>query len=209
MASPVCYATEAHFLAGAPSPPSSAAPQPAGLVHSLSLSPTHSFSKPPVSSLTLIPGLGVEGDSHLGAEIQHLSRRAARPLPENLRQVHLISREFLEGLVVKGEGGDGGGGKGRGVRPGDLGENITTTGIDLESLTRGTILRFASPSSTPSDSDARIKITGLRNPCHQIEKFGKGLLAQCTVREGGRVVQRKAGVMGVVLSGEEVEKGMG
>lgn len=157
----------------------------------------------------------MEGDSHLGAEIQHLSRRAARPLPENLRQVHLISREFLEGLVVRGEGGEDGGvgeeGKkgGRGARPGDLGENITTTGIDLESLTRGTILRFASPSSPPSDSDARIKITGLRNPCHQIEKFGKGLLAQCTVREGGRVVQRKAGVMGVVLSGGEVERGMG
>lgn len=212
MASPVCYASEAHFLGGAPGPPSSTPPQPSGVVHSLSLSPTHSFSKPLTESITLIPGLGVEGDCHLGAEIQHLSRRAARPLPENLRQVHLISREFLEGLVVKGErgeSGEDGGGKGRRVRPGDLGENITTTGIDLESLTRGTILRFASPSSPPSDSDARIRITGLRNPCHQIEKFGKGLLAQCTVREGGKVVQRKAGIMGVVLSGGKVERGMG
>ena len=99
--------------------------------------------------------------------------------------------------------------KGRAVKPGDLGENITTTGLDLESLTRGTILRFASPSSPPSDSDARIRITGLRNPCHQIEKFGKGLLAQCTVRQGGKVVARKAGVMGVVLTRGTVDVGMG
>lgn len=142
-----------------------------------------------------------------------------RPLPENLRQVHLISGEFLGGLVVReregegerdGNGGeDGEGKKGRAVKPGDLGENITTTGLDLESLTRGTILRFASPSSPPSDSDARIRITGLRNPCHQIEKFGKGLLAQCTVRQGGKVVARKVGVMGVVLTRGTVDVGMG
>ncbi|OBT66877.1 hypothetical protein VE03_04267 [Pseudogymnoascus sp. 23342-1-I1] len=232
MASPVCYASESYFLAGAPLPPSttttpvpsSTLPQPAGTVHTTSLSPTHAFSKPLTEGITLIPGLGVEGDCHLGADIQHLSRRGVRPLPENLRQVHVISREFLEGLVVRGEEGidRGGGGEGegeeeeeggkkgkRGVKPGDLGENITTTGLDLESLTRGTILRFASPSSPPSDSDARIRITGLRNPCLQIEKFGKGLLAQCTVRERGRVVRRKAGVMGVVLSGGRVEGGMG
>lgn len=220
MASPVCYASESYFLAGAPPPSSTTStPPPAGLVNSLSLSPTHAFSKPLTDSLVLIPGLGVEGDCHLGAEIQHLSRRGVRPLPENLRQVHLISGEFLEGLVVReegekgedGEDGDGGEGreKGRKVRPGDLGENITTTGIDLESLPRNTILRFGTPSSPPLSSDARIRITGLRNPCHQIEKFGKGLLAQCTVREGGRVVERKAGVMGVVLTGGVVEAGMG
>ncbi|OBT72582.1 hypothetical protein VF21_08142 [Pseudogymnoascus sp. 05NY08] len=215
MASPVCYASESYFLAGAPLPPSTSisstpapsssstpAAAPAGTILSLSLSPTHAFSKPPISRLVLIPGLGVEGDCHLGADIQHLSRRAVRPLPENLRQVHLISGEFLEGLEVRGEEG------GRKVKPGDLGENITTRGLDLEGLTRGTILRFSS-SPTPSEGDARISITGLRNPCHQIERFGKGLLAQCTVREGGRVVQRKAGVMGVVLAGGVVERGMG
>lgn len=109
-------------------------------------------------------------------------------------------------MVVRGGEGEG---EGRKVRPGDLGENITTVGIDLEGLSRGTVLRFAHYSSAPSTGDARIGITGLRNPCHQIEKFGKGLLAQCTVREGGRVVERKAGVMGVVVSGGVVEKGMG
>ncbi|KFZ06589.1 hypothetical protein V501_07266, partial [Pseudogymnoascus sp. VKM F-4519 (FW-2642)] len=180
MASPVCYASESHFLAGAPAPPPH---KPAGTITSLSLSPTHAFSKPPISRLVLIPGLGVEGDCHLGADIQHLSRMTVRPLPENLRQVHLMSGEFLEGLVVRGEEGKAGeemGGAEEGkrrVKPGDLGENITTTGIDLESLTRGAILRFSS-SPTAADGDARIKITGLRNPCHQIERFGKGLLAQ-------------------------------
>ncbi|KFY56402.1 hypothetical protein V497_06294 [Pseudogymnoascus sp. VKM F-4516 (FW-969)] len=221
MASPVCYASESYFLAGAPPPSATTAPTPAGTVLTTSLSPTHAFSKTLVSGLTLIPGLGVEGDCHLGAEVQHLSRRGVRPLPENLRQVHLISSEFLGGLVVKpkeGERGERDGkegeeGKGDGrkwVKPGDLGENITTSGIDLEALTRGTILRFASPtSSTPSPGDARIRITGLRNPCHQIEKFGKGLLAQCTVREKGVVVERKAGIMGVVVAGGRVEEGMG
>ncbi|OBT38791.1 hypothetical protein VE00_10926 [Pseudogymnoascus sp. WSF 3629] len=222
MASPVCYASESYFLGGAPLPPSttsftspSSLPVPAGTILSLSLSPTHTFSKPPLPRLTLIPGLGVEGDCHLGADIQHLSRRAVRPLPENLRQVHLMSGEFLEGLVIREMGEEGkageeegeGGRKRRKVKPGDLGENITTTGIDLEGLSRGTILRFSS-SPTASDGDARIRITGLRNPCHQIEKFGKGLLGQCTVREGGVVVQRKAGVMGVVLTGGVVERGM-
>ncbi|OBT91659.1 hypothetical protein VE01_10343 [Pseudogymnoascus verrucosus] len=176
MASPVCYASESYFLGGAPAPPH----KPAGTITSLSLSPTHAFSKPPISRLVLIPGLGVEGDCHLGADIQHLSRMTVRPLPENLRQVHLMSGEFLEGLVVRGEEGKAGEGEGkRRVKPGDLGENITTSGLDLEGLTRGTILRFSS-SPTASDGDATIKITGLRNPCHQIERFGKGLLGQCT-----------------------------
>ncbi|KFY18859.1 hypothetical protein V493_08292, partial [Pseudogymnoascus sp. VKM F-4281 (FW-2241)] len=196
MASPVCYANESHFLgdapAPAPPPPASASasaststtpPQPAGTVHALSLSRTHSFSKPATDAITLIPGLGVEGDCHLGAEVQHLSRRGVRPLPENLRQVHVISNEFLEGLVVRGSEGGRGGEEGenqrRVIKPGDLGENITTTGLALESLPLGTILRFVPPSSsTPAPGDPRIRITGLRNPCAQIEKFGRGLLAQ-------------------------------
>ena len=108
MASPVCYASESYFLAGAStSPPSqSSLSQPAGTVQTTSLSPTHTFSKPLTTSLTLIPGLGVEGDCHLGAEIQHLSRMKVRPLPENLRQVHLISGEFLGGLVVREREGE-------------------------------------------------------------------------------------------------------
>lgn len=81
--------------------------------------------------------------------------------------------------------------KGFHVAPGVLGENITTQGIDLLALPEDTILRFP--------SGAEIQITGLRNPCPQIENFEKGLLSQVLDRDEQGNVVRKAGIMGIVL----------
>ncbi|KAG0129624.1 pyruvate kinase-like protein [Tuber indicum] len=170
-------------------------------VHSVSLWPTHSFSKRPVASITLVQGYGVSGDSHAGATIQHLSRQRTNPSAPNLRQVHFISREFLSTLSRDGEDP---------VNPGDLGENITTSDIDVLRLGRGDRLRFVKDGVEGEEGTVVVEITGLRNPCPQIERFRKGLQEKCVVRqkEGGRIVHRKAGVMGVVVLGGEVEAGM-
>jgi MOSC domain-containing protein YiiM len=115
--------------------------------------------------------------------------------------VHFISREFLSTLSRDSE---------EPVNPGDLGENITTSDIDVLRLGRGDRLRFVKDGVEGEEGTVVVEITGLRNPCPQIERFRKGLQEKCVVRqkEGGRIVQRKAGVMGVVLLGGEVEAGM-
>ena len=119
----------------------------------------HRFSKQPCQRLTLLAGLGVEGDAHAGRTVQHLSRIARDPGQPNLRQVHLIHAELFDELATKGFA----------VAPGQLGENITTRGIDLLGLSAGTRLRLG--------AEAVIEITGLRNPCVQIDSLAKGLMA--------------------------------
>ncbi|KAA0961971.1 MOSC domain-containing protein [Microbacterium sp. ANT_H45B] len=155
-------------------------------VVSVSSDDEHRFTKPRRAAITLVAGLGVEGDAHFGATVQHLSRVRRDPTQPNLRQVHLIHRELLDEVDAD-------------VSPGELGENITTEGIDLLALTRGTLLRLG--------ADAVVEVTGLRNPCLQIDRFESGLLKQVVGTDAqGRAV-RKAGVMGVVRAGGVVTPG--
>jgi MOSC domain-containing protein YiiM len=152
-------------------------------------SPRHRFSKPPALQITLITGLGVLGDAHAGATVKHRSRVAKDPAAPNLRQVHLIQVELFEELARKGFS----------VAPGDLGENITTRGIDLLGLAENTLLRIG-PAAV-------VRITGLRNPCSQIDKFQRGLMAATLGRDATGGIVRKAGVTGVVMAGGEVTPG--
>lgn len=146
----------------------------------------HRFSKPTRNSITLVAGLGVEGDSHFGSTVQHLSRKRRDPTQPNLRQVHLIHGELFDEVDAD-------------VHPGELGENITTAGVDLLGLARGTILRIG--------AEAVVEVTGLRNPCRQIDRFEPGLLKQVVGTDvEGRTV-RKAGVMAVVVDGGVVRPG--
>jgi len=167
-------------------------------VLSVSLSKSHNFSKEPASTITLLEGLGVEGDCHAGTTVQHRSRLHIKPPPANLRQVHLIQYETLKQYDLK---------------PSDIGENITTQGIDLLSLSKGTKLHFL-PAGSSRDTQAAgphpvVTITGLRNPCPQIEKFRKGLQEMFIVRDTRRnIVARKAGIMSVVEIGGKVDRGM-
>jgi MOSC domain-containing protein YiiM len=151
------------------------------IVVAVSRSSAHSFSKPNHPSIRLAPGLGVEGDAHLGTTVQHLSRIATDPTQPNLRQVHLIHAELFDELRSGGFA----------VGPGDMGENITTRGIDLLNLPVGTVLRLG--------ESAVIEVTGLRNPCMQIEDFQPGLLAA--------VRGPKTGIMSIVLAAGEVHPG--
>jgi hypothetical protein len=146
-------------------------------------SPTHSFVKPARLSITLLPGLGVQGDAHCGEKIRHRSRVARDPSQPNLRQVHLLQGELLGELASKGFS----------VAPGQIGENITTAGIDLLRLPRGTRLHVG--------RDAVVELTGLRNPCAQLDRFRSGLMAAVLDRDAEGRLLRKAGVMGVVMSG--------
>ncbi len=169
--------------------PISGASPPPGRVVAVSLSATHSFSKPNVPVIRLLAGLGVEGDAHLGETVRHRSRVAVDPSQPNLRQVHLIAVELLGMLQAAAHA----------VAPGALGENVTTQGIDLLALPAGSRLQLG--------ETAVVEVTGLRNPCAQIEHFQPGLLAQVLGRDGeGRLV-RKAGIMGVVLAGGPVRAG--
>lgn len=160
-----------------------------GHAESLHLSSTHGFSKSSTSELELIAGIGVAGDAHAGAQVQHRSRVAADPTQPNLRQVHLMHRELFDEVCEAGFD----------VAPGDLGENITTVGIDLLGLPTGALLSIG--------SDAVVAVTGLRNPCGQIESFQTGLLAQVRPRNPAGELARLAGVMAVVVRGGVVRQG--
>ncbi len=149
----------------------------------------HRFGKPGVEEIELIAGIGVAGDAHAGVTVQHLSRIAADPTQPNLRQVHLIHAELHD--EVRGHGFE--------VAPGQLGENITTRGIDLLSLPRGTVLRLG--------PQAAVEVTGLRNPCPQIDRFSDGLLKQMVYRDGDGKLVRRAGIMSIVLAGGPVRPG--
>lgn len=160
-----------------------------GRVEAVSLSPEHTFSKTPQPEVCLLAGLGVEGDAHAGRTVKHRSRVAQNPDQPNLRQVHLIHAELLEELA----------GQGFTVRPGDLGENVLTRGVDLLSLPTGTRLHLGGA--------AVVEVTGLRNPCGQIDAFQPGLLAAVLGRDERGGLIRKAGVMGVVVSEGVVRPG--
>jgi MOSC domain-containing protein YiiM len=160
-----------------------------GKVVAVARDSVHRFSKKLVSEIRIIDGLGVEGDAHLGGTVKHRSRVAIDPAQPNLRQVHLIHSELFEEV----------GAKGFNVHPADLGENITTVGIDLLALPRGTILRIG--------DGVELEVTGLRNPCHQINDFQPGLLSAVLSKgEQGEVV-RKSGIMAVVKTGGMVKAG--
>jgi MOSC domain-containing protein YiiM len=155
-------------------------------VVSVSRDSEHRFSKPVVDEIVLVAGLGVEGDAHAGTTVQHRSRVARDPSQPNLRQVHLVHAELFDEV----------GGDGFAVAPGELGENVTTRGVDLLGLPRGTVLRLG--------PDAVVEVTGLRNPCVQIDGLEAGLMRQLVTRDDDGQVVRKAGVMAVVLAGGRV-----
>ncbi|MGL4727285.1 MAG: MOSC domain-containing protein [Bosea sp. (in: a-proteobacteria)] len=159
-----------------------------GYVAGVCASVAHGFSKQPAATIRLIAGEGVEGDAHRGVMVKHRSRVAADPTQPNLRQVHLIPAELFDDVDEQGFA----------IGIGDLGENITTEEIDLLDLPKGTILAIG---------EARIEITGLRNPCAQIDAFRKGLLAAVLDKAPDGTLIRKAGIMGIVLAGGEISPG--
>lgn len=163
--------------------------EPAAKVVAVARDEGHNFSKPLCKAILLIAGRGVEGDAHCGTRVKHRSRVAVDPSQPNLRQVHLIAVELIEELRKAGFA----------LGPGQLGENITTRDLDLIALSRGTRLRFG--------GGAEIELTGLRNPCAQIEDFGKGLLARVVRRTVSGEIERRAGVMAVVIKGGKVTPG--
>ncbi len=158
-------------------------------VTAVHISKTHTFSKFSKDEITLLKGLGVEGDAHMGVTVKHRSRVKADPAQPNLRQVHLVHYELFDEVAKKGFS----------VNPGDVGENITTAGIDLLALPRDTVLKIG--------VTAAVQITGLRNPCKQLDNFQDGLMAATldTDTEGNLI--RKAGIMGIVLEGGRVKVG--
>jgi MOSC domain-containing protein YiiM len=160
-----------------------------GIVLAVSLSSTHTFSKMNQESITLLTGLGVKGDAHLGKSVQHRSRVAADPSQPNLRQVHLIHSELHDELQFDGFN----------VSAGQMGENITTRAIDLLRLPTGTRLHLGAM--------AIVEVTGLRNPCTQLDGFQPGLMSAVLGRDENGNVIRKAGIMGIIVAGGEVKPG--
>jgi MOSC domain-containing protein YiiM len=149
----------------------------------------HRFSKVPRDFIELLEGYGVQGDAHAGETVQHLSRVKRSPTEPNLRQVHLIPSEFFD--LAREHGHD--------LSPGDLGENILTEGIDVLGLPRDTLLRVG--------PDAIVRVTGLRNPCAQIDRFRDGLLRVAVGRDDDGGVVLRTGVMGVVVASGRVTPG--
>ncbi len=163
-----------------------------GVVVAVCRSATHTMAKPNQQRILLLAGLGVEGDAHAGVTVKHRSRVAIDPSQPNLRQVHVIHAELHAEL---GEAGFR-------VSPGEMGENITTRGVDLLGLPTGARLHFG--------DGAIVEVTGLRNPCGQLNGIARGLMAAVIDRdEQGNVVRRKAGVCGIVVAGGEIRPGDG
>ncbi len=160
-----------------------------GKVIAVSRSSSHNFSKAGEKNIRLIRGMGVEGDAHFGTTVKHRSRVAIDPGQPNLRQVHIVHSELFAEL--KGKGYD--------IYPGDIGENITTSGIDLLSLPAGTRLHIG--------VSAVIEITGLRNPCNQLNNFSPGLMNAVLDRDENGNLIRKAGIMGIVLQSGDIVPG--
>jgi MOSC domain-containing protein YiiM len=172
-----------------PPQPSPAGAAGAGRVVAVAAGPTHAFSKQPRPAIRLLEGLGVEGDAHLGRTVQHRSHVRRDPTAPNLRQVHLIQAELFDEVQEVGHG----------VLPGDLGENVTTRGVDLLGLPVDTVLVLG--------DTAEVRVTGLRNPCRQIDDFQPGLLQHVAGRDADGSVVRRSGVMAVVRRGGEVRPG--
>jgi MOSC domain-containing protein YiiM len=160
-----------------------------GVVIAVSRSVTHTFTKPNQESIQLLTGLGIEGDAHMGATVKHRSRVTVDPTQPNLRQVHLIHAELHDELRAAGFA----------VSAGQMGENITTRGVDLLSLPTSTRLHLGDA--------AVVELTGLRNPCAQLDRFQPGLMAAVLGRDEHGKLIRKAGVMSIVVVGGEVRPG--
>jgi MOSC domain-containing protein YiiM len=160
-----------------------------GVVTAVSRSATHTMSKPNRDCIRLLTGLGVEGDAHAGVTVKHRSRVARDPTQPNLRQVHLIHAELLDTLRTAGFV----------LAAGQMGENITTRDIDLLGLPAGTRLRLG--------DTAVVKVTGLRNPCSQLDRIQPGLMAATLGRDEQNNIVRKAGIMGIVLADGDVRPG--
>jgi MOSC domain-containing protein YiiM len=169
--------------------PYSEHPEPMGVVVAVSLHKNHQFSKINGLSIRLLKGLGVAGDAHMGETVKHRSRVAKDPTQPNLRQVHLIHEELFSELRAKNFV----------VRPGEMGENITTRDIDLLALPTGARLHFG--------DSAVVEVTGLRNPCIQIDRFQKGLMAATLDKDKDGNLVRKAGIMSIVLADGDVRPG--
>jgi MOSC domain-containing protein YiiM len=159
------------------------------LVIAVNRNAAHTMSKPNHASIRLIAGLGVEGDAHLGETVKHRSRVARDPTQPNLRQVHLIHSELHDELRARGFD----------LAPGEMGENVTTRGIDLLGLPVGTRLRLG--------DEAVVEVTGLRNPCRQLDALREGLMQATLARDADGGLVRKAGIMTVVVAAGEVRAG--
>lgn len=160
-----------------------------GTIRAVAAHGLHGFSKPLQPEIRLLAGLGVEGDAHCGTTVKHRSRVAVDPTQPNLRQVHLLHAELFDELMARGFT----------VGPGNLGENVTTRGLDLLGLPVGAKLYLG--------AEAVVEVTGLRNPCSQIEAYQTGLLAAVLDRTADGTLVRKAGIMGIVLEGGIVRPG--
>jgi MOSC domain-containing protein YiiM len=158
-------------------------------VVAVSCSARHTFRKPTQERIELLQGLGVAGDAHQGTTVQHRSRVAKDPTQPNLRQVHLLHAELHDELRAAGFT----------VAPGQMGENITTRDLDLLGLPAGTRLHLG--------ATAVVEVTGLRNPCRQLDGLQPGLMAATLERDAAGQLIRKAGVMGIVLAGGPVQPG--
>ena len=146
----------------------------------------HRMAKQPCERIRLIAGLGVEGDAHAGLTMQHRSRWVKQRTVPNVRQVHLIHAELLEELAARGFA----------IAPAQMGENVTTSEIELLGLSAGTRLRLG--------ASAVIELTGLRNPCFQLDGIAPGLMQAVLEKGPGKTLVRKAGVMAIVIAGGEV-----
>ncbi len=160
-----------------------------GQVMGVSIDDQHRFSKTAVAEVVLVEGLGIDGDAHAGVTVRHRSRVARDPSQPNLRQVHLLHDEFLD--EAREAGFD--------VDQGSLGENILTRGVDLLALPQDTRLRLG--------DDAVVRVTGLRNPCVQIDEFRPGLLGFAVFRDETGATVRRSGIMSVVVRGGRVRPG--
>ncbi|HEY0330452.1 MAG TPA: MOSC domain-containing protein [Rhodopseudomonas sp.] len=157
-----------------------------GRVVAVSLRRGHHFSKTQAMSIRLLAGLGVEGDGHCGVTVKHRHQARQDPTRPNLRQVHLLQAELFDELEAQGFH----------LQPGAFGENVTTSGVDLLALPTGCLLKLG--------DSAIVELTGLRNPCVQIDRFQQGLMAATLQRApDGRLI-RKAGVMAIVRAGGDV-----
>lgn len=162
---------------------------PRGVVVAVSSKPEHGVLKQAQPSIRVLTGLGVEGDAHYGSKVQHRSRARQYPDLPNYRQVHLLSSELHDDL----------GAAGMPVAPGEMGENVTTRGIDLLALPTGAVLRIG--------ASAVVELSGLRNPCPQLDAIHEGLMAATLGRDEHGQFVRKAGVMAVVLHDGTVQAG--
>ncbi len=160
-----------------------------GIVEAVSVSPSHTMAKANQLGIRLLAGLGVDGDAHMGATVRHRSRVRRDPTQPNLRQVHLMHGELLDELRAAGFP----------VAPGKMGENITTRGVDLLGLPTGARLHIG--------EQVVIEVTGLRNPCEQLNGIQAGLMDRVLGKDDHGNLIRKAGVMAVVITGGDVRPG--